>query len=46
MHYNHKMVGEEPMGYVINNAAIWNAINNNFLNKLIYTLHIPIKQLL
>ncbi|MDR2831508.1 MAG: 2-octaprenyl-6-methoxyphenyl hydroxylase [Rickettsiales bacterium] len=34
VHYDHKMVGEEPMGYVINNATIWNAINNNFLNKL------------
>ncbi|MDX5462461.1 MAG: 2-octaprenyl-6-methoxyphenyl hydroxylase [Wolbachia endosymbiont of Tetragnatha montana] len=40
VHYNHKMVGEEPMGYVINNATIWNAINNNFLNKLnIYSPH-------
>ncbi|OWZ25632.1 2-octaprenyl-6-methoxyphenyl hydroxylase [Wolbachia endosymbiont of Wuchereria bancrofti] len=40
VHYNHKMVSEEPMGYVINNAVIWNAINNNFLNKLnIYSLH-------
>ncbi|MFP3032740.1 MAG: FAD-dependent monooxygenase, partial [Wolbachia sp.] len=40
VHYNHKMVSEEPMGYVINNATIWNAINNNFLNKLnIYSPH-------
>lgn len=40
VHYNHKMVGEEPMGYVINNGTIWNAINNNFLNKLnIYSPH-------
>ncbi|GFR20697.1 ubiquinone biosynthesis monooxygenase COQ6, mitochondrial [Trichonephila clavata] len=40
VHYNHKMVGEELMGYVINNATIWNAINNNFLNKLnIYSPH-------
>ncbi|QOD38862.1 2-octaprenyl-6-methoxyphenyl hydroxylase [Candidatus Wolbachia massiliensis] len=40
VHYNHKMVGEEPMGYVINNAIIWNAINDNFLNKLsIYSPH-------
>lgn len=40
VHYNHKMVDEEPMGYVINNATIWNAINNNFLNKLnIYSPH-------
>ncbi|MGL9733094.1 MAG: 2-octaprenyl-6-methoxyphenyl hydroxylase [Wolbachia sp.] len=34
VHYDHKMVSEEPMGYVINNTTIWNAINNNFLNKL------------
>lgn len=34
VHYDHKMVGEEPMGYVINNAIIWEAINNNFLSKL------------
>ncbi len=40
VHYDHKMVGEEPMGYVINNATIWSAINNNFLNKLnIYSPH-------
>ncbi len=40
VHYNHKMVSEEPMGYVINSTVIWNAINNNFLNKLnIYSLH-------
>ncbi|WP_374698940.1 2-octaprenyl-6-methoxyphenyl hydroxylase [Wolbachia endosymbiont (group B) of Limnophora tigrina] len=40
VHYDHKMVGEEPMGYVINNAIIWNAINNNFLNKLnVYSPH-------
>ncbi len=40
VHYDHKMVGEEPMGYVISNATIWNAINNNFLNKLnIYSPH-------
>ncbi|CCE77367.1 MULTISPECIES: 2-octaprenyl-6-methoxyphenyl hydroxylase [Wolbachia] len=34
VHYDHKMVGEEPMGYVIKSAIIWNAINNNFLHKL------------
>ncbi|MDM8334958.1 2-octaprenyl-6-methoxyphenyl hydroxylase [Wolbachia pipientis] len=34
VHYNHKMVGAEPMGYIINNVIIWNAINNNFLSKL------------
>lgn len=34
VHYDHKMVGEEPMGYVIKSAIIWNAINNNFLRKL------------
>lgn len=40
VHYDHKIVGEEPMGYIINNATIWNAINNNFLNKLnIYSSH-------
>ncbi|APR98095.1 2-octaprenyl-6-methoxyphenyl hydroxylase [Wolbachia endosymbiont of Folsomia candida] len=40
VHYDHKMVSEEPMGYVVNNAAIWNAINSNFLNKLnVYSEH-------
>ncbi|WCR58394.1 2-octaprenyl-6-methoxyphenyl hydroxylase [Wolbachia endosymbiont of Ctenocephalides felis wCfeJ] len=40
VHYDHKMVGEKPMGYVINNTTIWNAINNNFLHKLtIYSPH-------
>lgn len=40
VHYDHKMVSEEPMGYVINNATIWSAINSNFLNKLnIYSPH-------
>ncbi|MBV0899712.1 MAG: 2-octaprenyl-6-methoxyphenyl hydroxylase [Wolbachia endosymbiont of Fragariocoptes setiger] len=40
VHYDHKMVGEEPMGYVIDNATIWNAINKNFLDKLkIYSPH-------
>lgn len=40
VHYDHKMIGEEPMGYVINNATIWSAINNNFLHKLnIYSPH-------
>ncbi|QKX02935.1 2-octaprenyl-6-methoxyphenyl hydroxylase [Wolbachia endosymbiont of Litomosoides sigmodontis] len=40
VHYDHKMVSKEPMGYVINNTVIWNAINNNFLNKInIYSLH-------
>ncbi|NSX83036.1 2-octaprenyl-6-methoxyphenyl hydroxylase [Wolbachia endosymbiont of Atemnus politus] len=40
VHYDYKMVGEEPMGYVINNTTIWNAINNNFLSKLnIYSPH-------
>ncbi|BET36224.1 2-octaprenyl-6-methoxyphenyl hydroxylase [Wolbachia pipientis] len=34
VHYDHKMVGEEPMGYVIKSAIIWNAINKNFLHKL------------
>ncbi|MDN5248158.1 MAG: 2-octaprenyl-6-methoxyphenyl hydroxylase [Wolbachia endosymbiont of Tyrophagus putrescentiae] len=40
VHYDHKMVSEEPMGYVISNAIIWNAINNNFLGKLnLYSPH-------
>ncbi|MDD9331902.1 MAG: 2-octaprenyl-6-methoxyphenyl hydroxylase [Wolbachia sp.] len=40
VHYDHKIVGEEPMGYVIDNVTIWSAINNNFLNKLnIYSLN-------
>ncbi|NUY39479.1 2-octaprenyl-6-methoxyphenyl hydroxylase [Wolbachia endosymbiont of Litomosoides brasiliensis] len=40
VHYDHKMVGKEPMGYVINNTVIWKAINNNFLNKLnVYSPH-------
>ncbi len=34
VHYDHKIVSEEPMGYVISNTAIWDAINNNFLKKL------------
>lgn len=34
VHYNHQTVGPEPMGYVVDNSAIWSAINNNFLNKL------------
>ncbi|QKX02205.1 2-octaprenyl-6-methoxyphenyl hydroxylase [Wolbachia endosymbiont of Dirofilaria (Dirofilaria) immitis] len=34
VHYDHKMVSEEPMGYVINSATMWNAINNNFLERL------------
>lgn len=34
VHYDHKMISEEPMGYVVSNAAIWNVINNNFLEKL------------
>lgn len=40
VHYDHKMVGEEPMGYVINNATIWNVINDHFLSKLnLYSPH-------
>lgn len=40
VHYDHKMVGKEPMGYVIDNATIWNAINNHFLSKLnLYSPH-------
>lgn len=34
VHYDHKIVGSEPMGYVVDNSIIWNAINDNFLNKL------------
>ncbi|WFW29600.1 MAG: 2-octaprenyl-6-methoxyphenyl hydroxylase [Wolbachia endosymbiont of Menacanthus eurysternus] len=34
VHYNYKMISKEPMGYVVNNTVIWNAINNNFLHKL------------
>ncbi|MGL9718471.1 MAG: 2-octaprenyl-6-methoxyphenyl hydroxylase [Wolbachia sp.] len=34
VHYDHKIVSEEPMGYVVDNITIWDAINNNFLNKL------------
>ncbi|WP_346268845.1 2-octaprenyl-6-methoxyphenyl hydroxylase [Wolbachia endosymbiont of Howardula sp.] len=34
LHYHHKIVSEEPMGYVINNLAIWNAINHCLLNTI------------
>ncbi|MGL9726564.1 MAG: FAD-dependent monooxygenase, partial [Wolbachia sp.] len=34
VHYDHKMISEEPMGYVIKSAIIWNVINNDFLHKL------------
>ncbi|OEY87072.1 2-octaprenyl-3-methyl-6-methoxy-1,4-benzoquinol hydroxylase [Wolbachia pipientis] len=34
VHYNHKTVGSEPMGYVIDNSIIWSAINKCFLHKL------------
>ncbi len=34
VHYNYKTVSDQPMGYVIDNSIIRNAINNNFLNKL------------
>lgn len=34
VHYDHKIVGLEPMGYVVDNSIIWNAINDNFLDKL------------
>ncbi|QKX01053.1 2-octaprenyl-6-methoxyphenyl hydroxylase [Wolbachia endosymbiont of Dipetalonema caudispina] len=34
VHYNHKIVSEKPMGYVVNKNVIWNAINDNFLKKL------------
>jgi 2-octaprenyl-6-methoxyphenol hydroxylase len=40
VHYDHSIVGKEPMGYVVNNTTIWNAINDNFLNKLnVYSPH-------
>ncbi|WP_253299787.1 2-octaprenyl-6-methoxyphenyl hydroxylase [Wolbachia endosymbiont of Chironomus riparius] len=34
VHYDHKMIGEEPMGYVVDSAIIWNTINSHFLNQL------------
>ncbi|MDG7055978.1 MAG: 2-octaprenyl-6-methoxyphenyl hydroxylase [Wolbachia endosymbiont of Meromenopon meropis] len=40
VHFNYKMVGEEPMGYVVNINSIWSVINENFLNILnIYSPH-------
>ncbi|WP_333023018.1 2-octaprenyl-6-methoxyphenyl hydroxylase [Wolbachia endosymbiont of Pentidionis agamae] len=34
VHYDHKTVSTEPMGYIVDSATIWNAINNNFLDKI------------
>jgi 2-octaprenyl-6-methoxyphenol hydroxylase len=34
VHYSYKTVSDQPMGYVIDNSIIRNAINNNFLDKL------------
>ncbi len=34
VHYNYRTVSDQPMGYVIDNSIIRDAINDNFLNKL------------